>query len=156
MVLSGAVDFAVRNDLMDLDEQSVDVDSLLAGLPWDRRDERRGAQAVGGSIFEAKMDVTHPLAFGMTERLPVFHTGSEVYDATEDTDFVLGRYADEPVLSGYVSEEFADILPGSVSAASGRYGRGRVTVFMDRLNFRAFWYGTQRLFMNAAVIGHSL
>jgi hypothetical protein len=28
-------------------------------------------------------------------------------------------------------------------------GKGKVTVFTDNTNFRAFWYGTNKLMMNA-------
>jgi hypothetical protein len=30
-----------------------------------------------------------------------------------------------------------------------RLGSGRVIAFTDNTNFRAFWYGTNKLFMNA-------
>lgn len=155
LMLSGAVDYAVSNGFAQLEELSVDVDSLAEGRPYDEIGDVRGAQAVGGSIFSVDLDTTHPLTYGLPESLPVFHTGNEVYESTDESDFVFGRYAEDPLLSGYLSEEFADLLPSTVAATSGRFGRGRVTVFMDRLNFRAFWYGTQRLFMNAAVVGHN-
>jgi len=156
MILSGSVDYAISNEFVNFEKHSVDLDSLTVGRAYDEIGDVRGAQAVGGSIFQVELDATHPLAFGMPQTLPVFHTGNEVYKTTSDSDFVFGRYSGEPLLSGYISGEFADLLPSTVAASSGGFGRGRVTIFMDRLNFRAFWYGTQRLFINAAVIGHTL
>jgi len=37
-----------------------------------------------------------------------------------------------------------------------RMGSGRVIAFTDNTNFRAFWYGTNKLLANALFFGHSM
>ncbi|MDT8370000.1 MAG: M14 family metallopeptidase, partial [Longimicrobiales bacterium] len=54
-----------------------DEDETPARLPWADAAEISGAQAIGGSIWEAELDLTHPLAFGYTTpTLPVWRDHS--------------------------------------------------------------------------------
>ncbi|NNK10885.1 MAG: hypothetical protein HKP08_06025, partial [Flavobacteriaceae bacterium] len=58
-----------------------------------------------------------------------------------------------PLMSGYISEENAALISNSVPFKTSRMGRGRVILFTDNTNFRAFWYGTNKLLMNAIFFG---
>ncbi len=151
LVMAGATGWAVRNGLLEAEERDVDVDSLLAGRPWNELSATRGAQAIGGTILEMELDATHPLSWGIGNRLPGFHNNSEVWASTGGPGTLIGRYVDAPLLSGYVSEERLATLPGAATVMVERQGGGRVVAFANRLNFRAYWLGTQRLFMNAVM-----
>jgi hypothetical protein len=52
-------------------------------------------------------------------------------------------------MNGYISEENEEKLRGTSAVTVSRLGGGKVISFTDNTNFRAFWYGTNRLFMNA-------
>ncbi len=58
------------------------------------------------------------------------------------------QYTSNPLLSGYISKENAKVIKNTVPFKVQRFGRGRVIVFTDNTNFRAFWYGTNKLLMN--------
>ncbi len=70
---------------------------------------------------------------------------------------ILGVYADAANLrlSGHAWQESLDRLPGSVFAYEEVVGAGRVIAFAEDLNYRAYWRGANRLFLNAAVLGPS-
>ena len=153
VVMSGGAGWAVSNELFDMDSQSIEMDSIYAGLSYNEYDEARGAQGIGGSIFAVNLDTTHPLAYGLPEQLAMFRQGSTVYEHNGSATEVVGRYNDEPLLSGYLSEEKHAQLPGQAAVLASGYGRGNVILFQDRLNFRAYWHGTQRLFFNALIFG---
>ncbi len=153
ILLSGAVNWAVSQEILSLESKSFDMDSLLQDLPFDQLDEARGAHSIGGSIFELSVDTTHPLGYGLPTRLPVFHIGSQFYEAPESPGVGVGFYSQVPLLSGYISDDKYEQLKGSVGAVAARVQQGRVIAFMDRLSFRAYWYGSQRLFMNAVFFG---
>ena len=53
-------------------------------------------------------------------------------------------------------EENAKVIPSTVPFKVQRQGRGRVMVFTDNTNFRAFWYGTNKLLMNAVFFGNQM
>lgn len=153
VVMSAANRWAVTNELFDLEAQSVEMDGILENLSFEQYSDARGAQGIGGSIFEVNLDTTHPLAYGMPESLPVFRQGSTVYEYTGSSTDVVGVYSDDPLLSGYLSEEKYEQFPGQAAVLATGYGGGNVIFFQERLNFRAHWHGTQRLFFNALVFG---
>ena len=153
VMLSGMANWAGSQGLFDVESQTVDIDSLLEGLPYHLMDEARGAQGIGGSIFEVSLDTTHPLAYGLPERLPVLRQGSSMYTFDGSDAHLVGQYSDQPLLSGYLSEEKAAQLAGGPAVLAGSYGQGNTILFMDRLNFRAYWVGSQRLFFNALFFG---
>jgi len=63
------------------------------------------------------------------------------------------QYTNNPLLSGYISKENLKELKNTVPFKAGRLGSGRVIIFTDNTNFRAFWFGTNKLLMNAIFFG---
>ena len=155
IVLAGATSWASQNGLIDVESMSVDMDSLSEGLPYHRLDEARGAQAIGGSIFEVDLDTSHPVAYGLNPKLPVFYDSSTLYEYTGSTGRLIGKMSSSPLLSGYLSNERLAQLPGAVGVIATRSGRGHVVAFTNEINHRAYWFGTQRLFFNAIFFGSS-
>lgn len=124
-------------------------------LRFDQRDEFFGAQVTGGAIFEARLDRSHPVSWGYkNNRLPLFRNTNIYLDPEKNSFDNPIRYTDNPLLSGYISEENAALISGSVPFKVNRMGQGRVILFTDNTNFRAFWYGTNKLLMNAIFFGH--
>jgi hypothetical protein len=154
VLLSDGVGWAVEHGLLELEERELPVDSLTEDVPYGQLGRARGAQLIGGSIFEARLDTTHPLAYGLPERLPVFREHQTFYDPTGEPGRDVGVYpGEDPVLSGYVSDVNRRRARGAAAVVAGRHGEGRVVAIMDDPNFRAFWYGSNRLFLNALFLG---
>ena len=153
VALESGAEWVVEAGLMELEPREVDLSGVLAGKSWADLDQARGAQVIGGSIFQAELDETHPLAFGIGHELPVFRQGIRAYEPTARPGVTVARYTSEPLLSGYVSEERLEQLRGSAAALADELGRGTVTLIMDDPDFRGFWYGTDRLLLNAVFFG---
>jgi len=135
-------------------QHAVDVDSILAGTAWADLDDARGAQGIGGSIFELELDATHPLAFGIGSELPVFRAGTTFFDPSDQPGVTVARYApEEPLLSGYVSEERLAQIPGAAGVVADEVGAGSVIAVMADPDFRGFWYGSAALLLNAVFFG---
>jgi hypothetical protein len=58
-----------------------------------------------------------------------------------------------PLLSGYVSKENYALLKESAVAGVTTMGQGRIVGFTDNLCFRAFWFGSNKMLMNAIYYG---
>ncbi len=58
-------------------------------------------------------------------------------------------YSMDPILSGYLSEENLSLLKGSAPFKIVRKGKGKIILITDNTNFRAFWYGTNRILLNS-------
>ncbi|MEM7479638.1 MAG: M14 family metallopeptidase [Acidobacteriota bacterium] len=113
-------------------------------------DQERQAERISGAIFETELDLTHPLVFGYrASRLPVFRSGTAVLEAGSDPYAAPVRYTSDPLLAGYASEERQRQLAGTPALVAQRVGRGTVVRLAGRANFRGFWFGTNKLYLNA-------
>ena len=59
------------------------------------------------------------------------------------------KYTKNPIVSGYISKQNLDSISGTVPLQIKRLKKGKIVAFTDNTNFRAFWYGTNKLLMNA-------
>jgi hypothetical protein len=115
------------------------------------RSEDNQARLIPGSIFETKLDLSHPLCFGYNrDLLPVFKSTTTV--AVKDADVYNNpvTYTENPLLSGFCSTENIDRLKGSAFASV--HSNGVISIY-DNTNFRAIWYGTNKIFLNALFFG---
>ncbi len=120
------------------------------GISYEERSDFSGAQVIGGAIFETKLDRSHPINFGYkNELLPMFRNTTLFMKADKNSFNNPIQYTKNPLLSGYISEENLELLSNTVPLKINTLGRGRVVGFTDNTNFRAFWYGTNKLLMNA-------
>lgn len=123
---------------------------------WNYADARArlGAQRIGGSIWEVDLDITHPLGFGYhSRRLPVWRDHSLFFPLSRNPVGTVARLTDDPHLSGYISAQNLERLRGSPSLLADKFGRGSVILILDNPNFRGYWYGTNRIFLNALFFG---
>ena len=66
------------------------------------------------------------------------------------------RYTDAPLMAGYISEENLEKIPNTPAVGLSVYGKGLTIVLNDNPNFRGYWYGTNRLFLNAIFFGNAI
>lgn len=124
-------------------------------IRFEQKRDYLGAQVTGGAIFEARLDRSHPVGWGYRHDKVALFRDSNIYLDPEKNSFDNPlQYTQSPLLSGYISEENANLISGSVPFKVNRKGKGRVILFTDNTNFRAFWYGTNKLLMNAVFFGH--
>ena len=116
--------------------------------------ERSGARRIGGSVYEADLDLTHPLGFGFSNRKINVYRNHNIFLQPSKSPFsTVVQYTDDPLLDGYVHRESLDQIKNSASLLVSPVGRGRAVCFVDNPNFRGFWYGTNKLFLNAVFFG---
>lgn len=119
-------------------------------ISYEQRGDFRGAQVIGGAIFETKLDRSHPINFGYkNNNLAMFRNSTLFIKADKNSYNNPIQYTKAPLLSGYISEENLDSISSTVPLKIGGIGRGNIIGFTDNTNFRAFWYGTNKLLMNA-------
>ena len=130
-------------------------DTLVAkNISFDKKNDFFGAQVTGGAIFEVRLDRSHPINFGYKNNtLSVFRNSNVYIEADENSYNNPIQYTSSPLLSGYISEENQEFIKNSVPFQVKSLGKGKVIVFTDNTNFRAFWYGTNKLLMNAIFFG---
>jgi hypothetical protein len=126
-------------------------------LPFETRRDFEGAKAVGGSIYMARLDLTHPIAYGYrNETIPVYRNTNLFIQPSKDKYLTPIRYTANPYLGGYISKDNLEKLKQSASVLISPTGGGRVIHFFDSPNFRGAWFGTNKLFLNAIFFGNQM
>ncbi len=148
----GGTSWVASNDFANLERRDFDTDSLLAGLPYDDLSATRGAQSLGGSIFSATVDVTHPLAYGYDRSVPLFRRGTTFFDKPDAPGTAVATYDDQPLVSGYATSHHLEAASGAMAVASFGMGRGNVVTIADSPAFRAFWWGPSSFLLNAVFL----
>jgi hypothetical protein len=126
-------------------------DSVIAkNISFDERSEFYGAKRIGGTIFNTKVDLSHPLLYGYNDdELAIFRNSNLMLEADDLSFNNPIQYTESPLLSGYINKENLELIKGTVPFKHNSYGRGHVMIFTDNTNFRAFWLGTFKLFLNS-------
>lgn len=121
---------------------------------YDEAENREGAKAQGGSIFNVDLDISHPIGFGFTDRtVPVFRNGLTILQASQSPYNTVAQYKASPLVGGYVHSTVLKRVANSAAILVSAEGAGRIILFADNPNFRAAWYGTNKLFLNALFFG---
>ena len=146
---NGVADVGPANLILETQENG---ESSPLRRPYEDHEKDRAAKLISGAIFEVDIDLTHPLAYGyLRPTLPVFRN-REVFLAPESDPYItVAAYRQEPLLSGYISSENLTQLRGTPALTARKVGRGAIVRMAESPSFRAFWYGTDKLLMNAVL-----
>ncbi|WP_298546737.1 M14 family metallopeptidase [uncultured Aquimarina sp.] len=143
-----AAQFFKNNELMKIEFSKPENDAK--NISFEQRRDFFGAQVIGGAIFQAKTDRSHPINFGYkNDKIAMFRNTTLFIKADKQSYSNPIQYTKSPLLSGYISKKNLDSLSSTVPFRHQSLGRGNTILFTDNTNFRAFWYGTNKLLMNA-------
>jgi hypothetical protein len=150
-----AVKWLSTNKFIDLKYETAKVEAK--NITFEQVRDFSGAQVIGGAIFEAKIDRSHPVNFGYTTTtLPMFRRTKIFITPDKNSYNNPIQYTNNPLLSGYISKPNLEVLKNTVPFQVKRMGSGRVAAFTDNTNFRAFWFGTNKLLMNVVFFGSNM
>ena len=137
----------VSNNLNELEFLTNDLKA--SGVSFSDREKFYGAQQTGGAIFESNIDRSHPVNYGIeSNTLPLFRNSNVYMNKSEQSFNNPISYSSNPLMSGYISEENISLLKNSVPFKVIRSGKGKILMMTDNTNFRAFWFGTNRILLN--------
>jgi hypothetical protein len=143
----------VKNKLAEIEFVPAIKPKMKTGVYIDQDGDSQ-AQQIPGSIFETKLDLTHPLCYGYNKDiLPVFISNATI--AQKDAGIYNNPvvFSQNPLLSGYCTKENANRFKGASFASV--HGTRIISIYGDT-NFRAIWFGTNKIFMNSVFFGQLL
>lgn len=155
IVTEEAVQWSAQNGIstVSFKRPKAAVDST-GKLSYVDREQVEGAQQMSGAIFGAEADLTHPLAYGYNQNMISLFKANRVFMEKSKNPFATPFfYGKAPLQSGWLSKENADAVKNSAAVIVNTVGSGRVINIADNPNFRAFWLGGTKLFMNAIFFG---
>jgi hypothetical protein len=111
---------------------------------------------VPGSILEARIDNTQPLAWGMEDRAYVFYDESPAFRLLPDAELkgvkpIAWYDSPTPLRSGWAWGQ--QYLDQAVSIIEAPVGKGHVVLFGNEVNWRAQPHGTFKLLFNGIYYG---
>ncbi len=155
-----AITWAVQNKLIDEQlkkDDEADKKKEAKRLDYVTSQDYIGARSIGGSMYMANLDITHPLGFGYTRRdLPVYRNHTVFLEQGKNQFNTVIKYTANPLLSGYIHPSNLEKIKNSISLSVSPMGQGRAILFVDDPTFRGFWYGTNKLLFNALFFGSQI
>ena len=135
-------------------------DALVETVNGTARPLPREKYYVPGSILEARIDNTHPLAYGMDERAMVFYDESPAFrlhargGARRACRPIAWYDNATPLRSGWAWGQ--QYLDQAVSIIEAPVGKGRVVLFGNEIAWRAQPHGTFKLLFNGIYYGAAM
>ncbi|MDZ7658473.1 hypothetical protein [Fodinibius sp.] len=124
---------------------------------YEEQSDRWRAKTIPGTILEADIDPSNPIAFGVPDRRQLFIKSSDLFLKQSENPYgTVAQYLDEPFVGGYINDENLEKVSGTSAIVVRSEGKGNVVLFADDPNFRSYWHTTSRLFLNAIFFGQNL
>jgi len=150
IAMKGATEWLIQRGIVPEKIKKPKDDTARTRIRYEQLEQSSRAQLITGAIFEASLDRSHPLCFGYDgEKIALFRDHTLFLELSRNRYDTPIQYTAKPLLSGYISKQNEELLRNTAAAIVSRIGNGRAIVFADNPNFRAFWYGTNKLFLNS-------
>jgi hypothetical protein len=159
ILFKNAAEWAIRQELI---KERVATDSLETKGPTERIDyvkqeETESARRINGGLFTADIDITNPIAFGLSDRKVVFTKNSQTILLPSRNKYsTVSRYTPAPYISGYVAAVNIKRIANTAAILVSQEGAGKIISFADDPTYRSYWQGTDRLFLNAIFFGNQI
>jgi hypothetical protein len=128
---------------------------------WYKDNEDAAHVDVPGAFVRAELDSENWMTAGYGGDMPFLVISDRLWlaptGAANPRQRVVARYApaDSLRIAGHLWPENTERLPGAVAVYEERVGRGRIVLFAEDPNFRGYWRGANRLFLNAVLLAPS-
>ena len=150
-----AANWFKNNDFMKMEFKKNEVKP--ENVSFEQAKDFHGAQGIGGTIFKARQDRSHPVNFGYKDdNIALFRDTTIFIEADSASYNNPLQYTEAPLLGGYISKPNLKLIANTVPFKKTNLGSGNVILFTDNTNFRAFWFGTNKLLMNAIFFGEEM
>ena len=136
--------------------QGEEMSSLIPShdLSYKDKESLAGKQRIAGAIYQAELDLSHPLTFGFTRStVPVFKNSTLLLQPSPMPFVNVALYSSSPQLAGYTAPEYIPRISQSAVMLAHNIGKGRVIAMSDNPVFRGYFYGSSRLLVNALYLG---
>jgi hypothetical protein len=118
---------------------------------------KRSPEPVPGAICRATLDLHHFLTYGYSRSsLPVLVDTRRFFKPSKDGANVAMFDRPPLLVSGFIWPDTEDQLDGTAWLIDEPTGQGHVVMIAGDPNFRLFWPGTSRVFLNAVMLAPTL
>ncbi|WP_291786275.1 M14 family metallopeptidase [Cecembia sp.] len=138
-------------------KEEEDKEESKPAQPYSDFIKNTGARRTSGTIFHASLDISHPVGYGFEKgEIFTFRNNNLFLEKAKNAYANPMVYTENPLASGYVHPENVEKIKNTAIIQVKRLGGGRVIALVDNPNFRATWFGTNKLFLNAVFFGQTI
>jgi hypothetical protein len=124
--------------------------------PADGGEPPRETMSVPGAILRAQVDQRQYLTFGYRDEVPVLVDSGLAIEPDGGVAAPVSFAARDTLrLAGFAYADSLDRLATTPYVIDERVGAGHVILFLDDPNFRNYWRGLSRLFLNSVLLSPS-
>ena len=153
----GSAAWATKNELSKIRFKKAITPDTTRFLNYAEKTKETNENSISGAIFNAEMDLTHPLCYGYTNNnLPVFKAGEQVAETLNIKFAEPVKFSQNPYISGFVSGRNIDRIKNAPVVTVETFGRGKVISYHENMAFRGFWMATNKLFINSVFFGSTI
>jgi hypothetical protein len=129
-----------------------DSSEAATALAFADREDFYGKKNVPGTAFNAKIENTNPLAFGLDAALYTIKYDGLALKPDPDLQTVGSYFKENTLVSGYSNAENVKNIAGNTFAGVLPMGQGKVVFLLDNTQYRMFWLGPARMMVNAVML----
>jgi hypothetical protein len=119
-------------------------------LSYGDKEQLAGRKRIAGAIFQAQLDISHPLAYGyQSSELPVFRNSTVIMEQTSLPFITVAKYTKAPLMSGYTDQNLVNRVAHNPTLVAHNVGKGRVIASTDNLAFRGYFLGSMKIIANS-------
>lgn len=136
-------------------DEKLTEEELEKRMTVEERERKSRLGEIPGTMMRVKLDNSHPIGFGYDNTIAVLKTTSTMFELSEG-GYNVAMYPKNPRLSGYISPENEKRLEETPFIVHEQLGSGNIVLFADDPNFRLFWDGLNKLFLNSVLLMPSI
>ena len=149
IAIDGALrSFAGKDGFSLKTKDSEDTEKKDNLIPYADREREFSNHLITGAIFKAKVDKTHPMAFGYNDHYFTLKMGSTAYGLLE-SGYNVAYLNESKVYSGFAGKNALKQLDKTLVFGEERMGSGSIIYMVDNTLFRSFWENGKLFLVNA-------
>ncbi|MBN8784046.1 MAG: hypothetical protein J0G98_13370 [Terrimonas ferruginea] len=158
ILFKNAIDWAIQQEIL---KERLAVDSsegkLTERLDYASQEATEAARRINGGVFSADIDISHPIAFGLSNRKIFFTKNSQTILLSSRNKYAtVAKYDAASYVGGYVSKKNIGRINNTAAILVSQEGSGKIISFADDPTYRSYWHGTDRLLLNAIYFGNQI
>ena len=137
------------HNLFSLETKKNTEDDEEQQLPYANQERENIRSVIYGSIYEAKVDGTHPLATGYSKNYFTLKTNASAYALLSDNGTAAYLPANAKPVAGHSGDKATKMQGNSLIFGMEYIGRGSVVYMVDNPLYRSFWENGKLWLVNA-------
>jgi hypothetical protein len=148
VVIGSAISLFADQENGELKSKEEDLKEEALAI-YEKAERKRLSKSIFGAIYDVQLDITHPLAFGLSDQYFSLKTSGNAYEYLPKGWNVGVIKTEDSHIAGFAGYKAKQQQVKSMVFGVENTGSGEIVYLQDDPLFRAFWHQGKLLFANA-------